>query len=38
MKIIPALKDMITIKRGNRFSINPVTKEEFETIVDLGTA
>lgn len=37
MRVQPALRDMMTLKRGNRFSITPVTREEFDTIVELGT-
>jgi predicted RNA-binding protein with PUA-like domain len=37
MRTVPELRDMMTLKRGNRFSITPVTKEEFDTIVRLGT-
>jgi predicted RNA-binding protein with PUA-like domain len=33
----PALSDMMTLKRGNRFSITPVTADEFELIVRMGT-
>jgi predicted RNA-binding protein with PUA-like domain len=38
MRAVPELKDMVVTKRGNRLSITPVTKEEFETVVALGTA
>lgn len=38
LKAMPELKDMMVTKRGNRFSITPVTKEEFETVVKLGMA
>ena len=37
MRAAPELKDMMTLKRGNRFSITPVTKDEFDAIVDMGT-
>ena len=37
MRAAPELQDMMTLKRGNRFSITPVAKDEFETIVHLGT-
>ena len=37
MRAAPELRDMVTLKRGNRFSITPVTEEEFETIIRLGT-
>ena len=33
---VPALKDMILLRRGNRLSVMPVTKKEFETIARLG--
>jgi predicted RNA-binding protein with PUA-like domain len=36
LRSVPALKDMLILKRGNRFSITPVTQEEFDTIVELG--
>ena len=34
----PALTDMMVLKRGNRFSITPVTEEEFNTVLRLGDA
>ena len=34
----PALAEMMVLKRGNRFSITPVTKEEFNTVLRLGEA
>ena len=37
MRAMPELHEMMTLKRGNRFSITPVTEDEFETIVRLGT-
>ena len=33
---VSALKDMILLRRGNRLSVMPVTKKEFQTIVKLG--
>lgn len=36
MKESKMLQDMQLLKRGNRLSVMPVTKEEFETIVNLG--
>ena len=36
LRDIPALKDMILLRRGNRLSVMPVTKKEFDTIVKLG--
>ena len=38
MRAMPELSEMMVLKRGNRFSITPVAKEEFETIVKLGLA
>ena len=37
MKSVPALKDMRILQRGNRLSITPVTKAEFDCIRELGT-
>jgi len=37
LRATPELQDMMVIKRGNRFSISPVTKDEFDTVVRLGT-
>ena len=37
MRTVPELHDMLVLKRGNRFSITPVTKQEFDGIVRLGT-
>ncbi|MBM2812894.1 MAG: hypothetical protein HW416_3653 [Chloroflexi bacterium] len=37
MRLAPELSDMMTLKRGNRFSITPVTPDEFEAIVRMGT-
>ena len=34
----PALAEMMVLKRGNRFSITPVTEEEFNTVLRLGEA
>lgn len=36
MRAAPELHEMTALKRGNRFSISPVTKEEFEAVVRLG--
>ena len=30
MRTVPELSEMMVLKRGNRFSITPVTKEEYE--------
>lgn len=38
MKTVPELADMMVLKRGNRFSISPVTQAEFEMVVTLGKA
>ena len=32
---VPGLADMILLRRGNRLSVMPVTKKEFQTIVKL---
>lgn len=36
MRVDPALADMITLRRGNRLSITPVTEAEYEHIVALA--
>ena len=36
LRDVPALKDMTLLRRGNRLSVMPVTKKEFDTIVKLG--
>jgi len=36
MKSNPKLKDMKLIQRGNRLSVMPVTKDEFDEIVKMG--
>jgi predicted RNA-binding protein with PUA-like domain len=36
LREIPALKDMLLLRRGNRLSVMPVTKKEFETILKMG--
>lgn len=38
IKSNPKLKDMKLIQRGNRLSVMPVTKAEFEEIVKMGSA
>ena len=38
LRMEPALADMVVLKRGNRFSITPVTEEEFNTVLRLGEA
>jgi predicted RNA-binding protein with PUA-like domain len=37
MRSMPELAGMMTLKRGNRFSITPVTEQEFISIVDAGS-
>jgi predicted RNA-binding protein with PUA-like domain len=37
MRLVPELAEMMALKRGNRFSITPVAREEFEAVVRLGT-
>lgn len=37
MRLDPLLKDMLLLKKGQRLSIQPVSKVEFEHIVFLGT-
>ena len=32
----PVLKTMVILKRGNRLSVTPVTKAEFDAVVKLG--
>jgi predicted RNA-binding protein with PUA-like domain len=36
MRVMPELADMMVLKRGMRFSIMPVTAEEFDTVVRMG--
>ena len=36
LREVSALKDMILLRRGNRLSVMPVTKKEFDTIVKMG--
>jgi len=36
LRDIPALKDMILLRRGNRLSVMPVTAKEFHTIVKMA--
>ena len=38
MKIAPGLQDMPLLRKGNRLSVQPVSKEEFELVVKLGNA
>ncbi len=38
MRTVPELANMMVLKRGNRFSISPVTAEEYATVVRLGSA
>ncbi|KJR40215.1 Uncharacterized protein MCHI_003891 [Candidatus Magnetoovum chiemensis] len=37
IKSIPALQRMKLVQKGQRLSIQPVTKEEFDIIYELGT-
>ena len=37
LKNSPALKDMLILRKGNRLSITPVTKQEWEFIINLAT-
>ena len=37
MRTVPELANMMVLKRGNRFSISPVTAEEYATVVRLGS-
>jgi predicted RNA-binding protein with PUA-like domain len=32
----PKLKDMLLIRKGMRLSIQPITKEEFDEVVEQG--
>jgi len=36
LRDVPALKDMTLLRRGNRLSVMPVTKKEFDTILKIG--
>ena len=36
LREIPALKDMILLRKGNRLSVMPVTQKEFDIIVKMG--
>lgn len=38
LRAIPELAEMTVLKRGNRFSITPVSKEEFDVVERLGRA
>ena len=38
MRARPELAGMMVLRRAMRFSITPVTKEEFETVVAIGLA
>lgn len=37
MREIPELATMLVLKRGNRLSITPVTKKEWETVLKIAT-
>jgi predicted RNA-binding protein with PUA-like domain len=36
LRTVPQLKNMLLLRKGMRLSVQPVTREEFETIVMLG--
>ncbi len=36
MRAVPELKEMMVLKRGMRFSIQPVTQTEFDTVSKMG--
>ena len=36
MKEVKALAEMLILRKGNRLSITPVQKKEFQTVLDLG--
>lgn len=36
LRAVPALKDMVLLRRGSRLSVQPVTKAEFDAIVKLA--
>ena len=36
LRAVAGLEDMILLRRGNRLSVMPVTRKEFQTIVKLG--
>lgn len=36
LREVPALKDMLLVRRGNRLSVMPVAKKEFDTVVKIG--
>ena len=36
LRTLPQLKNMVLLRKGMRLSIQPVTQEEFETIIALG--
>ena len=38
MKAAPAFKDMMLLRRGMRLSIQPVTKGEWDAVVEMGNA
>lgn len=38
MKAVPALQAMPLLRKGNRLSVQPVSKEDFERVVKLGSA
>ena len=38
MKAVPELQGMALLRKGNRLSVQPVTREEFALVVKLGSA
>ncbi|MCY3764992.1 MAG: EVE domain-containing protein, partial [Gemmatimonadetes bacterium] len=38
LKANPALKEMLVVRRGQRLSIQPVKKSEFEVVSEMGGA
>jgi predicted RNA-binding protein with PUA-like domain len=36
LRATPSLADMLLLRRGNRLSLMPITRQEFDTIVKLG--
>ena len=38
MRTVPELAGMVVLKRGNRFTITPVTQDEYAMVVQLGSA
>jgi predicted RNA-binding protein with PUA-like domain len=36
LRATPLLSQMLLLRRGNRLSVMPITRQEFDTIVQLG--